>query len=400
MDPITPSQQGGKPQGEEAEFMLGQVWKDLLMRISDLRFHFRKMLYAGIAVALLAAGYAFIKKPVYLARVSFVIEENKQNAGGLFSALAGQIGMDLSSLSGISGVLAGDNVLELLKSPTLLKKVLLSPLPNDSSQSIAYAYARANGKLEQYQKKIGKELIFEAVEPTSAIVVQGLGSMGGRNSEAAPSGVSVLSEPSRNAKTSGNTNAILLSKRVEDSLLTALVTRITEKELSVYKPDRKLSVFRLELQTRDEVLSQLISMRLIKQAADFYIETKTRRLRINVERLQRKSDSISALLNNRTVSTATKDFINQNPSFINTEVDLEISNREKTMLSIIYSDLNKSLDLTRTALIQETPTIEIIDTPDLPLKKEEVEYLVAVPVGFVLGCLGFALLVVFGKRRR
>ncbi len=376
MDPINPSQPNNKAQAEETEFMLGQVWKDLLVRISDLRFHVRKMLVAGFVVAMLAGGYALVKKPVYHARVSFVIEENKQNAGGLFSALAGQIGMDLSSLSGISGVLAGDNVLELLKSPTLLKKVLLSPLPSDSTRSIAYAYAVANGKLEAYQEKVGRKDIFDVVLPKTSAV----NTLGTPNSE-------------------GPVNSGI-SRRTEDSLLTAMVTRITEKELSVYKPDRKLSVFRLDLQTRDELLSQLISMRLIKQAADFYIETKTKRLRINVERLQKKSDSITALLNKRTQLAASNDFINQNPSFVNTEVNLEISTREKSMLSIIYSDLNKSLDLTRTALIQETPTIEIIDTPDLPLKKEELKLYVALPVGFLIGFIGLALLGIFGGKRK
>jgi len=124
---------------------------------------------------------------------------------------------------------------------------------------------------------------------------------------------------------------------------------------------------------------------MINKAADQYIQTKTKRLRNNVERLQTKADSIADLLNVRTVRAAEKDIINQNPSYINTEVDIEISSREKSMLNLIYADLNKSIDLTRTALIQETPTIEIIDTPDLPLKKEEVKWYFAIALGIVLG---------------
>jgi hypothetical protein len=285
-----------------------------------------------------------LKKPEYLARVNFVIEENKQNAGGLFSALAGQVGMDLSSLSGMSGILAGDNVLELLKSPTLLKKVLLTSYPGDSANTLAYKYALAYGKLDKYNKLVGGD----------------------------------FSKPA--------------SKRVGDSLLTAISTKIIEKELSVYKPDRKLSVFRLDLSTRDELLSQTIATRLIDQAANLYIETKTRRLKLNVDRLQKKSDSIAALLNYRTEASVSKDIINQNPSYVSTEVDVEISNREKSMLSIIYGDVNKSLDITRTALIQETPTIEIIDTPDLPLKKTEIKWYFAFLIGFLFGVFLYSTL--------
>jgi uncharacterized protein involved in exopolysaccharide biosynthesis len=288
-------------------------------------------------------GYTFLKKPVYLARVNFVIEENKQNAGGLFSALAGQIGVDLSSLSGISGILAGDNVLELLKSTTMLKKVLQTPYPGDSIHSLAYKYAEAYGKLEQYNKLVGGDFS----KPTNT--------------------------------------------RAGDSILNAIAVKIIEKELAVYKPDRKLSVFRLDLTTKDELLSQTIGMRMINKAADQYIQTKTKRLRNNVERLQAKADSIADLLNVRTITTAEKDIINQNPSYINTEVDIEISSREKSMLNLIYADLNKSIDLTRTALIQETPTIEIIDTPDLPLKKEEVKWYIAMPIGLLLGISSYIL---------
>jgi hypothetical protein len=61
------------------------------------------------------------------------------------------------------------------------------------------------------------------------------------------------------------------------------------------------------------------------------------------------------------------------------------------MLNLIYADLNKSIDLTRTALIQETPTIEIIDTPDLPLKKEETKWYVAISLFFAVGTLFYLM---------
>jgi phosphotransferase system glucose/maltose/N-acetylglucosamine-specific IIC component len=61
------------------------------------------------------------------------------------------------------------------------------------------------------------------------------------------------------------------------------------------------------------------------------------------------------------------------------------------MLNLIYADLNKSIDLTRTALIQETPTIEIIDTPDLPLKKEEVKWYFALVIGLLIGVVVYVL---------
>ena len=321
----------------EPTYSVGNAVGSITQRFSLLKSNWKSIFLIGLIGAFLGLGYSFINKPTYMARVNFVIEESKPGAGGLFSALAGQIGMDLGSLSGMTGILAGDNVLEILKSPTLLKKVLLSPLASDTTALIAQRYAEQYGKSIAYAELAKKQVLFEG-----------------------------------------------MLNRTEDSLLNVLATRILEKELSVFKPDRKLSVFRLELSTRNEELSQLISMRLLERAADLYIDTKTKRLRTNVDRLQAKADSIAALLNIRTETSASKDIINQNPSYVKTEVDVEISNREKGMLSVLYGDLNKSIDLTRTALIQETPTIEIIDAADLPLKKQGMKWYTLMLAGFLV----------------
>ena len=342
--------------GEEPEFKLGEIWIQNLKKMTKLTQHRRTIIFVGIIVSLLAGSFSLLKSVTYTGRVNFVIEENKQTSGGLFSALAGQVGLDMSSLSGNSGILAGDNILELLKSPTLLKKVLLSSDPEDTTRSLAWVYATSNGYANKFLAKAGKKEIFL---PTSTLMQAGM------------------------------------RTRVEDSLLQIINKRIIEKELSVYKPDKKLSIFSLELTTKNERITQLISLRLLDQVSKLYIDTKTRRLRNNVDRLQHKADSVSSLLNQRTYTSISKDLINANPSFINTEADLEISRRDKSLLSLIYSDLNKSLDLSKTALIQETPTIEIIDSPELPLKKNEWKWYVFFPAGFILGILIAAFLVIY-----
>ncbi|MFZ9695941.1 MAG: hypothetical protein ACO3AY_08720, partial [Chitinophagaceae bacterium] len=144
------------------------------------------------------------------------------------------------------------------------------------------------------------------------------------------------------------------------------------------------------------LLSQQIALRLIKEAADLYINTKTKRLRINVERLQKKADSISLLLNKQTYSTAAANLFNANPGQVSTFANLDISAREKTMLSVVYADLNKSLEINRTALIQETPTIEIIDKPVMPLKKIYWPWYQAMLVGTMAGTGFFILLFLLG----
>ena len=339
----------------EQEFIMGDYLATLIQKVKSIRYQWRRVLLFGLFFSFLGGVYSLLTPPRYLAKVNFVIEENKQNAGGLFSALAGQIGMDISSIAGNSGILAGDNVLQLLKSPTMLKKVLLTSHPVDSLHTLAWHYASGYGLLNEFTALIKNE--------SSLFPINGVpGSMG----------------------------------RVQDSLLSVIVKRISENELSVFKPDRKLSIFSLEISTRNELLSQQIALRLIREASDLYVNTKTKRLRINADRLQRKTDSIAGLLNKQTFSTAAANLYNANAGLNKTFAELDISSREKAMLSVLYADLNKSLEITRTALIQETPTIEIIDKPVFPLQKMHWVWYKAIPIGFLTGATLFFVLFLFG----
>jgi hypothetical protein len=105
-----------------------------------------------------------------------------------------------------------------------------------------------------------------------------------------------------------------------------------------------------------------------------------------VERLQRKSDSLEYLLNRKTVSTlsANRDLLNLNPAFTTAGADVEISNRDKVILSTIYAEVVKNLEISKTALIQETPTVQLVDQPELPLKKNKMDWWMTIGVGMMI----------------
>lgn len=272
--------------------------------------------------------YHWIKPVEYIARTSFVVEESKAGSGNLMSALAGQFGFDLGSLSGTSGVLAGDNVLQLLKSGTLIKQTLLTPY--DAKKSLADVYAETQDLKKKWEgkKKVGKWIDFPV----------------GKKMD-----------------------------RLQDSLLKVVVQKIVEKNLSVLKPDRKLGFFELSVISRDEAFSQLFCTRLLKVATDFYVNTKTRRLQSNVQRLQAKADSLASTLNKKTYSAAETDrlLLNANPVYAAPTVSAEISSRDKYVQATIYGEIIKNLEISKTAMIQETPTVQVVDYPDLPLNSTE-----------------------------
>lgn len=296
----------------------------------------------GIAGAM---GYYWLVPATYTARTSFVVEDSKIGGGSAMSALAGQFGFDISSLiGGGSSMLAGDNVQALLRSRSLIKKTLLTPVDIGSTTTLADWYASSYDLKEKWLKssKVGKQIDFTYGKKFT---------------------------------------------RLEDSLLQRIVKRIVEKELSVAKPDRKLGFFDMVVTMRNEELATRFSTRLLKAATSFYIDTKTRRLATNVQRLQGKADTLEAMLNKKTYSAADAQrlLLDLNPAYATPEVNAEISSRDKLMLSTIYAEIIKNLEISKTALIQETPTVQVVDEPELPLKKNQYHWLLLLVIGAIGG---------------
>ncbi len=327
---------------EEAPFLLASLLQNIVSYYKSLIGHWKILVLMGLIGLVLGSAYVLIKNDTYTASTTFVVEDNKSASGGIASALAGQFGFDIGGLSSGSGVLQGDNVLGLLKSKTLIKKALLTTVDSVGSVSVADLYANAYGYSQKWlkSKEVGYQVRFN-------------------------------SNPLNNV-------------RLEDSLLHVIIKRITTKELSILKPDKKLSLFSIDVTTRNENLSKLLCERILKVTSEFYIATKTKRIRGNVDRLQQRVDSLKMILNQKTSSSidASRDLLDINPVFSqNQEVNAEISGRDKIVQATVFAELTKNLEASKTILLQETPTIQVVDAPELPLKKNETSWLFSIFIG-------------------
>lgn len=310
----------------------------MLKRKADLvylwkfKFRFIPVAIVGLAMGIFLAWYWPV---TYTSRVTFVVDDTKAGGGSMLSSLAGQFGFDVGNLS-TGGVLAGDNVMQLLRSHTLIKQTLLTPYSDKNiNYTLADKYAEAN-KLKKSWKKYTKEGI-------------------------------LINFPADRKKYS----------RLQDSLLQDMVIRISEGNFSIGKPDKKLTFFEASATMRDEKLSQLFCTRLINTSTDYYVQTKTKKLRTNVDRLQRRADSLNRILNRKTysASAANQILLDANPAYPTTNVNAELQGRDKMVLSTIYSEVVKNLEASKTMLMQETPTIQIVDVSEYPLKKNRLKYL-------------------------
>ncbi len=278
-----------------------------------------------------ANGYIHAyRQPIkYTAKITFVLEDSKGGGSGLAS-LAGQFGFDLGGSAGGS-VFSGDNILSFLKSKNLVRETLLTSFSEKSNETLADRYADIYKLKESWirNNKIGK-INFSKF----------------------------------------NINSL---PRLEDSLMQNIEERIIENELFVIRPDKKYSFIEAKITTLDEEFSKTFLDRLVKVASELYIVSKTKTKAANIALLQRRADSLSAVLNNKTYSAAAsqQSLVDVNPALKISSISSEITNRDKTISSTIFAEVVKNLELSKTLLNQEMPFIQVVEQSTFPLPKEK-----------------------------
>jgi hypothetical protein len=330
--------------------------KELIAKIrSTWSFLLKKWLII-ILIGLLGAGigflYAYLKPIKYTSKLTFVVEEGKSGGGGLAS-LAGQFGFDLGGASG-GGVFSGDNILLFFKSEGLCRETLITMYDSTQNVMLVDRYAEVTKMKKRWlkKKKIG-EINFSKYSDGKF-------------------------------------------PRLEDSLMQEIVKDILSTDLSVSKPDKKASFIEVKSMMEDEMLSKFFSERLVKIATQRYVDSKIKTKAINVNMLQRKADSLAAVLNSKTYSAAAsqQSLIDANPALRSVPIAAEITTRDKTMAATIFGEVIKNLEISKTMLNQETPVIQMVDQSTLPLFKERVGKLKSLTLGGVLAAFLIVLFLI------
>lgn len=317
--------------------------------ISFLTKKIWKIIIIAFIGGLLGMGFAYFKPIIYTAKLTFMIEEGRSNSG--LSGIAGQLGIDIGSLTSGSGgitIFSGDNIFLFLKSNYLTKKTLLTPFDsNNNKYTLADRYADIYELRKKWasSSKVGKEIFF----------------------------------PADDTKYS----------RLQDSLLQIITNAILKKQLLVERPEKKSTFISVEVATKDDVFSKLFCERIVNNAIEKYIDIKTKRQKINVERLQKRADSIGSVLNYKTYAAAagSEKILDLNPASRTETVQVEVNTRDKSMLTMVFAEVTKNLEIAKINLNQETPVIQVVDKPDYPLYDNKL--------GKLKSIIGFALLFAF-----
>uniref|UniRef100_UPI00404AC7BF Wzz/FepE/Etk N-terminal domain-containing protein n=1 Tax=Daejeonella sp. TaxID=2805397 RepID=UPI00404AC7BF len=332
--------------------------KELILKLQEwwsyLLGQWKLIIGVAFIGSLLGLGYAFTQKPIYKAEFSFVLEDEK-SGGGLGGALglASQFGLDLGGGGG-GGIFAGDNLLELMKSRSMVQKALLSPINViGKDQSLADYYILLNEMRKGWE---GKPQLANLSYLVNADVSK--------------------------------------FNRLQDSVLMGIHQDIIKNLLSVAKVDKKLSILKVEVKSEDEIFSKAFTEALVREVSQFYVETKTKKSTANVAILQHQTDSVRNQLN-RAISGVAQS--NDDVPNLNASRQILRSSGQQRQIDVqantaILTELVKNLELSKLSLRKETPLIQVIDKPILPLPVERF----GKAKGILLGGFLAGFLVVIG----
>jgi hypothetical protein len=326
-----------------------------------LKYLFRKWIVIFLAGCLATAIGIYLytqKKQSFEASSTFMLEEKQSGLGGL-SSLASQFGFDIGGGGG--SIFSGDNILEILKSRRILKNVLLSKIDTNSNKRLIDLYIEFKGwksKWKEHEKL--KDINFYNVSPVEQkLTLQ------------------------------------------QDSVLGLVHKGLTEKNLVVERLIKKGSLIKVSFKESNEVFCKLLVERVIDDAKAMYVQLKTNNSSINVRRLEKKADSLLRLLNVKSYQTAGSVVIDVNPGLKTLSVPTELNQRDKVVLQTLYGEVVKNLEISRIALMQQTPVIEVLDEPTFPLTDKSKKLPFYIVISFVLGALlsvGVLLLRLMVKR--
>ena len=322
---------------EDVEISLIELFKKLKYWYLYLHSKLIIIVIVGLVGGSIGFFNALFQKPIYTATLIFA-EEDEKSTGRSVSlsssmGLANSLGIDLDTKAG--GAFTPSNLIELMKSRTIVERALLNSVKiDDKLISLADYFQDFTGTKELLKKKPTLTHIkYEIKDNRSSFSIQ------------------------------------------KDSLLGDIYQKIVGENvdglLSISQKD-KTSIIRVEVKSENELFSKEFTESIIKEVSQFYIESKSKKARANVAILQKQTDSIRNELDLAIHGVAE---FSDNTFNLNAALNVKTIPSTRRQFDVqanttILTQLVTNLEIAKVNLLKETPLIQIIDSPILPLKKE------------------------------
>ncbi|HEY5588370.1 MAG TPA: lipopolysaccharide biosynthesis protein [Candidatus Paceibacterota bacterium] len=305
------------------------------------------ILIFGVTGGILGLITSLLLKPTYTAHLSFSLIE-KTSGGGL---------ADLASTFGLSGLMgggnnsafSGDNLLEIIKSRYAIEQTLLTPVNyKGKTKNLVEVYIDFTKLRKDWFKNIKKAKLHNLSYPI------------GQKRET--------------------------FTRTQDSVLFTIYDGIIKSQmLSIARKDKKVSIVNVDFKSEDEVFSKLFVETLMTQTYKFYKDTKTSQSRDNINMMQHTADSIKSLYEGALYKSAGFSQVNVNPALQFAAVPRIKQENNAQLYGTVYAEVLKNLETLKLDMARETPIVQLIDSPRMPLKKDKLGKVKGIVLGGLLG---------------
>jgi len=316
--------------------------RDIVLTLKEIKNEiFSKSFKIGFFVfifSLLAVVFNYLQDSKYKAELSFVVEDKQQSSPlSSMSGLASQFGFDLFSSSNTT--FSRSNIMELLKSRGVISKTLLRPCNISGKKGLFIDHFISLYNLDSdWEDDIELNKI--------------------------------------------NFNGQLNIKH--DSIVTLIWNKIIEDHISVEIRNDETDIIYLSFISSNERFSKQFSENLIDEMSKMYVEYQTKQSTNTIDFLQNRSDSVFNELQSAEEDYARVKDINQRIIKASGRLkELQLM-RNVEVLNTMYLELVKNIEVSKLTLLNQTPIIQVIDKPILPLEDKKLSPVIIFILAFVL----------------
>ncbi|MBT5858785.1 MAG: hypothetical protein HOH88_02850 [Flavobacteriales bacterium] len=320
--------------------------KDVFLTIRDYKNELKRKLVLIISVVILFSliGYIYSinQEDKYVATLSFIVEgdEDGLNLSSL-GGMASQFGLDFGG--GGSSSFSQQNVIELLKS----RKIVEESLKKEYTIS-----GKRYSLLEHYI--INNNII----EDSSEIKFDGI---------------------------------------YNDSITNIVWRQIIDNKLEVSYQNDEANILNLNYSSVSSQFAKHFTESLIDEMSGMYSSYQTERIRFSLNNLKSRSDSVFSELQKSERNLARIKDRNTRVITASGRLDEIRYMREVQVLNTMYLELIKNTEIVKMSLLNETPIIQIVDTPILPLSIVKRSFMFWITIFSFLGFSIISFIIIIRK---
>ena len=326
-------------------------FKDIIITISDYKNELKKQLLLIISIAiifsLLGFGFSKLQEEEYEVVSSFIVDIQSEGTHlSSISGVASQFGIDLGENT--SSSLSQKDVIQLLKSRLIIERTL------NKKDTIG-------GKIDLLLNHYIRINSLECNE---------------------------VSDSS--------------SKYYNDSITNVVWLRIIDRDMEVLLQNDEANIINLSFESLNAEFAKIFTEIVIDEMSEMYIDDRTEKSRNTLNDLENRSAAIKSELRLAEDKLTKKQDENNKPksryNFDRSGI-LEEGRllREVKILNATYLESRKNIELATMNLLTETPLIQIVDNPVLPLENINRHWLFWVLIFSFLGVFTIVFIILLRK---